>query len=151
MKNSTLIEKIQEDFKQDLMNLSVSLNIEEIGQATEKMKKRLDVLKRHPFHVVQQSDGRWSTYIINESGERKRIRKKTREELLDYLTELYKEEVATLDDYYKRAIEDRRKRGHGNNAVRMQAEYRRFLEGNSLLSRPVEALKASEILNALLV
>ena len=33
---------------------------------------------------------------------------------------------------------------------KFSAEYRRFLEGNSLLSRPVEALKASEILNALL-
>lgn len=58
-----------------------------------EMKKREELLKKHPHSSAQGKDGRWITYIPDKEKGRKMIRKKTKEEVENIIIAFWKEEA----------------------------------------------------------
>ena len=90
---------------QDVLNEAVSngiLRVDEIAASVERMK-RDQLLSQHSREIWQDKNGMFLTYIYDEDGKRKIRRRKTREELEEYLVKHYKtqEDAVYLDDIFK--------------------------------------------------
>ena len=45
-----------------------------------EMKRRSDILKKHPYSIWEGKDGYWHTYIAKEDGTRKPVKRKERKD-----------------------------------------------------------------------
>lgn len=123
----------------DLLNYAISngiLDIETISQQIE-MRKRDEILNKHPFKIWQGSNGIWYTYVINTTTQKRELKKRTSEEKLkDFLYQFYKgqEEEPTFHDVYHKWIEEKLTFNEIQKATydRYQLNYRRFLLGTNL-------------------
>lgn len=117
------------------------------------MKTTESELERvHPYSISKASDGRYVTYVILDTGERRQLRKKNKEDLYacllehygltDYvhkhcmpLSELYAEWV----NYKKRYINvSNKKKGLSPSTIRRyERDYTKYLEGQKYMSIPI--------------
>lgn len=121
--------------KNQLLNYAIEngiINIDTI-QAGMEMEKRKELLKNHPYKIYKSTDGYWHTYIMQDGGKRKAIKKKTKEAVEDAIISSVK--IIEFDKYsfktrYEKWIERQRICGRsGNTITKYRSEYKRFFEG----------------------
>lgn len=75
------------------MNYAINngiINMDDILNHANDMK-RDEIISNHPFEIWQASDGRWKTYLVDESkkNNRRLIAKSTRDKLTDAIVKDY--------------------------------------------------------------
>ena len=86
----------EEDALTELLDPVSILGWDEALKKILSMKKE-KYLSQHPYKIFfSEPEGLWRTYIANDEGARKAIRRKTKEELEDYLVEYYSAKMASL-------------------------------------------------------
>lgn len=120
----------------------------------ETMTKESQILVKHPYAISQGKgkDKRWFTYIDTPNG-RKKVGKKTKENIIDYLYDLYYPadlSERTLPEIYPEWFEYKKLTVSRLNTLRRyDNDYKRFYENEplskGLMSTPVKNLKKIEI------
>lgn len=105
------------------------------------------VINRHPYKIYQGKDGRWSTYIKDDSKDngRKKIVKNSKEELCEILYKMYKEYDAlakkkqlTISEIYPEWLEF--KSLHTNactTIMRLKSDWRKYYLGSEIVDMPL--------------
>lgn len=111
------------------------------------MAKRKELLEKHPCRIWQgENNGMWYTYIPQENGKRRLIKKKTKEQVEDVIVEHYKDEP-TVNEIFFRWIEDKKHYGEISLATcdRYVADFHRFFDDTSLRNRKIKSISEDEI------
>ena len=118
------------------------IDFDSVQQKIENME-RYKILAEHQFNIYQgdvHSNGktyqRWITYVIKD-GKRHQIKRKTREEIEDYLVEFYKNEanktniintIPSFKEYYNVWLNFKEKVVSDNTVYKYLYDYKRFFE-----------------------
>lgn len=113
------------------------------------MKKNQEILNQHAFKISECKDGRFRTFLPNEQGKKGReVRRRTREELLEYLVKYYEEESKlTFKAYYDETIKERVELYNlsNNTLSKYKTDYARFLAGTVFETRDIRTITFVEI------
>lgn len=109
-----------------------------------EMKRRKELLEKHPYSIWEGKDGKWYTYLPDESKERKKAlkKRKSREEIEGLIADYWeareeKEKVRSFEDVYFmwRAVHD--PTVSGNSVMKYEADYARFFKGTEFAGMDV--------------
>lgn len=110
----------------------------------EEMRNN-EYLSRHTKKVWKGENGYWYTYIDKTNGERKLIKKNTKQELESFLIDFYKQDY-TIRTYFDIWKERQKNCGKDSNTlVRYDSTYKRFLEGDKLEKMSVQDITTDDI------
>ena len=73
------------------------LNLHDVQDSMEAMKRE-ELLKKHQYKIWQGKDGKWYTYLPDESKGRVLKKKNTKSKLYDLLILYYKQETQREDN-----------------------------------------------------
>lgn len=129
-------------------------NIIDLAYVQEQieMKKKEEILKKHPYRIWLASDGYWKTYLPNRDGGKSLVKKKKEKDLKECVIEFYTKKVdcvfkARFDDWVNR----QRSCGRSDNTIsKYYSDYRRFIEGDALEKmdiRKISEIELSEFIN----
>lgn len=113
-----------------------------------EMKKRQELLEKHPYKVTQGKDGYWRTYFPDDtkSSGRRQVKKKERKDLEDEIISLYDTEIYEFKYYFESWIEKQKKYGVSNNTVsRYNSDYKRYFEGTDFERSDIRKLNEEDI------
>lgn len=125
----------------ELLNFAIEhgiLNLSYVQDQIE-MRKREEIIKKHPYSIKQGKDGRWITYLPDQDKGRKMIRKKTKAELEDIIIGFWKKEMEnpTVSDIFYEWIENK-KSYHDictGSCDRYIRDFKRFFEDDTKFSQ----------------
>jgi integrase len=137
--------------KSQMLNYILEHGIIDIDtiQVGMEMDKRKELLKNHPYKIYKSTDGYWHTYIMQDGGKRKAIKKKTKEAVEEAIIGTVK--VVKFDKYsfktrYEKWIERQRLCGRcGNTITKYRSEYKRFFEGYHFEAYDVREITEEDI------
>lgn len=116
------------------------------GVAKEYMAKRKEkILANHPYAISEGSDGRFRTYIKDESMKsgRRMIVKSSREKLEDELVEYYSStlgENRSLTDLFPEFIEYKALHVEVTTIDRVRKDWKRYYEGSDIAQKPIREI-----------
>lgn len=135
--------------KNDMVNI-------ELVQRQMNMQKREEIILKHPFKIWRGNDGRWRTYVYDDTrkGCRRPIAKKSRDDLEDVIVaEYYKTsaEAVTIKALYAGWIEDALSMQdiEKNTADRYQNDYDRFIRGSEFENCDIRYITSNEVIRFL--
>ena len=113
-----------------------------------EMKKRKDILDKHPYRVWLAKDGYWKTYLPKVDGTKRLVKKKKQSDLENCIIEFYQSN--SIDYSFKVRFEDwierQQKCGRSDNTIyKYQCDYRRFIEGDILEAQKVDEITEIEL------
>ena len=116
------------------------------GVAKEYMAKRKEkILANHPYAISEGNDGRFRTYIKDESMKsgRRMIVKSSREKLEDELVEYYSStlgENRSLTDLFPEFIEYKALHVEVTTIDRVRKDWKRYYEGSDIAQKPIREI-----------
>ena len=129
----------------------------DLDSAEEDMKKsQMDkVLEQHPYKIYQGSDGKWYTYLTDESKNNKR-RKIVRNSLEDIkhalyeyytgVSELKKLDSITIEKLYPEWLEFKSLHTSATSYIsRLRSDWRSYYEGTPIVKIPIRRLKKLDL------
>ena len=135
---------------QELLKYMQDNNIIDMAYVQEQieMKKRKDILNKHPYRVWLAQDGYWKTYFPKADGTKRLIKKKKQNDLEDCIIEFYQSN--SIDCSFKVRFEDwidrQQKCGRSDNTIyKYQCDYRRFIKGDTLESMKIDEITEIEL------
>lgn len=77
------------DLLQEAVNVGI-INLDSVQEQID-MKKKEKILKEHPYSIWEGKDGKWRTYVFDETKAKNRrlIKRKTKEDIEDFIVEEY--------------------------------------------------------------
>lgn len=138
---------------EELLKYAVDNGMIDLSYVQEQieMKKRKDLLKRHPYKIYQGKDGKWYTYLPCENRGRKMIKKSTKENIEDQVISYWKkeDENPTLKELFYAWM--KRKLEYNDICQgtydRYEKDFKRFFEKDSDFSaRRIKDIKSKEII-----
>ena len=94
-----------------LLNFAIEngiINVDNILEHVDSMKKK-EIIKQHPYDIWEASDGRWKTYIRDDtkSNNRKLVARSTQEKIYEIIIDEYNKNinVLTFEKAYRQWIE----------------------------------------------
>lgn len=136
----------------ELLKYLVESGTIDVGSAEEDMKqsKLASALAMHPYKISQGKDGRWVTYLYDETkpSHRRKVVKPTLEILHEALYEHYMGEVKkasvdyiTLDDIYPEWLEYKSLHTSAHSTItRINNDWNRFYKGTEITLIPLRKL-----------
>ena len=118
-------------------------------QEQVEMDKRKELLKKHPYSIWEGKDGKWRTYLPDQTS-RRMIKRSTRKSVEDTLVEYYKSlkenQPRTFDDVYWmwRQIQDELVESP-NTPVRYDTDYERYFKYNDFSAREIDDINEDDI------
>lgn len=84
------------------------------------MKKRDELLAKHPYQIWKGTDGNWHTYLPDDTKQRVPRKRKTEKAIKDVIVDYWKdkEENPTVGEVYKEWIDSKLERGEIQKATR---------------------------------
>lgn len=135
---------------QELLKYMQDNNIIDMAYVQEQieMKKRKDILDKHPYRVWLAKDGYWKTYLPKVDGTKRLVKKKKQSDLENCIIEFYQSN--SIDYSFKVRFEDwierQQKCGRSDNTIyKYQCDYRRFIEGDVLESMKIDEITEIEL------
>lgn len=121
----------------------------ELGVVLNRIEEmaRKNILKQHPYKIWQGKDGRWRTYIPEETRGRVLIAKKELKDLEDTIIKGYKRKTPTIRKVFNKWIEYKLS-NHSiekNTADRYQNDFDSYFVGSNLDNRPITEITAKDI------
>ena len=124
------------------------LNIDDVRQSMMNMERQ-KILEAHPYKIWQGKDGKWRTYLPDDTKPhgRRLVKKVTQEKLQDEIIKVYhepdteQEQPVVFRDVYLHWLEFQTTMvGSPNTLYKYKTDYRRFFEGRELEKMPVADL-----------
>lgn len=114
------------------------VDIEQLADDVNDMKRK-EVLSQHPSEIWQNKEGMFLTYVYDKDGKRMIRRRKTREELEDYLVDYYKklEEEVYLSDLFEKWSSEKLEYGEiqKQSYDRYVSDFHRFFQASLPICR----------------
>ena len=128
------------------------LNLSHVQDSMEAMKRE-ELLKKHQYKIWQGKDGKWYTYLPDESKGRVLKKKNTKSKLEDLLILYYKQEKQREDNractFHKRySVWVKRQKDCGvadNTVTKYESDYKRFFEGSNIENRNIHDITDDDI------
>ena len=100
-------------------------------QGQIQMYKKKEILNKHPYEIYFSSDGRWATYVPDKDKKRRLVKRKRRDDLIDYICKFYtgSENVYTFKEVYKMWREYRDQVLSAISIDKYNSDYKRYFEG----------------------
>lgn len=104
-----------------------------------KMKKRKELLEKHPYKVWKGKDDYWHTYLPN-GNRRKLVKKKEKKDIEDVVVNYWKNKTCdSFKDRFEIWVERQRKCGRSDNTLsKYRTDYKRFFEGDAIESKSIQ-------------
>lgn len=103
-----------------------------------EMRKREEILKKHPYRIWEDKNGYWNTYLPN-SNERKRIKKRNKDDLIDIIVTFLKSESHnSFKERYDIWIERQIACGRSDNTIyKYRCDFKRFFLGDEICDKQI--------------
>lgn len=90
--------------KADLLKYAIENGMIDLSYVQEQveMNKRKELLQKHPYKIWEGKDGKWRTYLSEENGERRMIKRNSLEAVESVIIEHIKEQInnPTIEDVF---------------------------------------------------
>lgn len=133
------------------MKFAVDEGIIDLSYVQEqiKMRKREEILNKHPYKIFQGSDGYWRTYLPDDNKKRIMIKKKNREDIEDTVCKYYKNKNKTkkvsFNDAYFIWRKSKDELLSANSTVKYDSDYKRFFENTDFSRTSIDAITEETI------
>ena len=99
-----------------------------------EMQRRKDLLEKHTYNIWKGKDDYWHTYLPNEDGGRKHIKKKKEEDIKEAVIQYWEAKcMYTFKERYSVWVDRQRKCGRSDNTInKYEVDYKRFFEGDEI-------------------
>ena len=117
-----------------------------------EMNKRKELIENHPYSIWQGKDGKWRTYLPDESKERKKALKKrnTRKEIEDVVVAYWKSQIPSLRKYtfqdvylMWRTVQDQLV--SDNTVAKYETDYNRFFRDTDFAQKDIKHISSDDI------
>lgn len=113
------------------------------------MNKRKELLEKHPYAIWEGKDGKWRTYLHDQSSRRmikRSTRKSVEDAVVEYLESLKENQPKTFDDVYWiwRKVQDELVESP-NTPVRYDTDYERYFKQNDFSTREIIAITEDDV------
>ena len=114
-----------------------------------EMNKRKELIENHPYSIWQGKDGKWRTYLPDESKERKKALKKrnTRKEIEDVVVAYWKSQIPSLRKYtfqdvylMWRTVQDQLV--SDNTVAKYETDYNRFFRDTDFAQKDIKHISS---------
>lgn len=130
---------------EEMLKFALDNGMIDISYMQEKMqmKKREEILKKHPYKIWEDEKGYWNTYLP-DGNKRKRIRKRDKDDLVDIVVTFWRSESQhhhPFKERYDAWIDRQRKCGRSDNTIyKYQCDYKRFFEGDKICDKDISSI-----------
>lgn len=133
------------------------INMDDILNHANDMK-RDKIISNHPFEIWQASDGRWKTYLVDESkkNNRRLIAKSTREKLINAIVTDYEEtnktkNVLTFERVYHEWISSyvKTKEFEKSTADRYDCDFNKYYKGTEFAAKDISKITENDVIDFL--
>ncbi len=120
------------------------INMNDVSESMQEAKRN-SILNKHPYRIFQGKDGRWRTYVKDETNSygRKMLVKPSKTELeislCDYY-ESYSHTNVTLEELYPEWIEHKSLRVARSTIGMYHCSWKRYYVGEEIIKRPIRTL-----------
>lgn len=117
------------------MKYAIEAGIIDIAYVQEQleMKKREEILARHPYKVSQGKDGKWRTYLPSIEKGRRLVKKTVKKDLEDEIVSYYKVNQTLLNSTFSSVFQNwvnfQKNEVVANTIKKYQSDYQRFFYG----------------------
>lgn len=143
-----MMDKYQEH---DLLQYAIEHDMIDLSYVQNQinMDRRKQLLKKHPYKIWEGKDGKWRTYLPDQTS-RRLIKRSTRESVEDAVVEYYKSSKvnypSTFDDVYWmwRKIQDELV-DSPNTPIRYNTDYERYFRLNDFSKSEIGTINEDDI------
>lgn len=121
-------------------------------QAKLEMKKKSEILEKHPYAISQGRDGKWRTYLVDytKKNNRRQIKKSTREKIEEAIINEYKQKEKkkelTLEKLYPEWLKYYRLHTNSDGTVkRITSDWNKFYLKDVIIKKPIKKLTKVEL------
>lgn len=106
------------------------------------MKKREEILKKHPYKIWQDKNEFWHTYLPTPNGQRKSIKRKNKSDLDNIIISYWKSKHGnSFRERYDIWIDRQKKCGRSDNTIyKYQCDFKRFFEGDKICKEDISRI-----------
>lgn len=125
----------------ELLKYAVENGMIDLSYVQEQieMKKRKELLEKHPYKIWEGNDGKWRTYLPDDSkNDGRRMIKRTTEDavnrvIMDYYKSREEEQIVTFKYAYDRWLEMHSAAFTSDNTlIKYRTDYERFFKGRDM-------------------
>jgi len=113
----------------DILRYAVESGIIDTATISENImrQKRKEILENHPCQIWQGKDGKWYTHI-RKNGQRRLIKRNTKEQVEDALCDFYQEQAETVQQMFNDWIAEKRNYGEVQKSTcdRYEADFKKY-------------------------
>lgn len=111
-----------------------------------EMRKRKEILEKHPYSIWKGKDEFWHTYLPHGDG-RKPIKKKAKVDIENVVIDYWGAKVLnSFKDRFCLWVERQQKCGRSDNTIsKYESDYRRFFEGDKIENTSIQDISDEEI------
>lgn len=111
-----------------------------------KMKKKQDILKKHPYKIWQGKDGYWRTYLPNGT-DRKLVKKRSESDIEDCIVSYWENQHQNVfKERFSIWVDRQKALGRSDNTIyKYKADYKRFFEGDIFEDMDITEITEVEI------
>ena len=119
------------------------------GVATQMLSIRWERIKEnHPYAIKEGKDGRWRTYIADETRphHRRQIVKATEEKLMRFLCDYYEGAISedghelTMASFFEQWLEYKSLKAKDTTIKRIRRDWKKYFEGSDITKTPITQL-----------
>ena len=115
-------------------------------QEQVNMKKRKEILKKHPYEIWAGTNNNWFTYVLDENGKRLLRKRASKDALEEYLVDYYKNKEEQKDKFlFCKCWESWKKTqesyGVSNNTLlKYDSDYKRFFSKEDIENKDIRSI-----------
>lgn len=119
-------------------------------QDTIKMKKRAELLAKHPYTIWEGANGRWKTYLPDEKKGRIQRERSSRTDIENLIIKFYeqqeeKDQIVTFDDMYHRWREVQDELVSDNSIAKYNSDYTRFYQDTDFVKQDITTINEEKV------
>lgn len=128
----------------ELLKFAIDNGMIDLSHMEEQvnMKKREEILKKHPYNIWQDKNGFWHTYLPIENGKRKSVKRKDRDDLDNIIISYWKsKQNNSFKERYDIWIDRQKKCGRSDNTIyKYQCDFKRFFEKDIICKEDISRI-----------
>lgn len=133
-----------------LLQYAMENNMIDLAYVREQveMKRRKDILEKHPYKIWQGKDLAWYTYLPDDSKGRKLKRRTEKKRLEDFIIDFYMEkQITSIGQVFEEWSAERLRYGEIKKQTydRYCTDYHRFFDGTEFVKRDIHEIDEYEL------
>lgn len=136
---------------------SGKISIDDVQRLLAEMHFENFIKENHPYDIWLGSDGRWKTYVFDESRPNKRrlVAMKSKKKLLEYLLDTFEGKTkltgtATIRQLFPLWLEHKKLMSADTYIPRIKSDWKKYYEDNPIVDQPLGSINKLQLENWLL-